>query len=253
MTEPFELTAYQVSDGTGVEMLPAPIKRDWMDATIDRFAYRCLPLNIAASSGWWLTNPVAFRAMWIGGDPIERLIVEPLEEDAKPIAESHFGSGILTFGPPWLFRTPPGWNLRVGGPVNYLKDGIAPLEGIVETDWATATFTMNWRFTATNQWVIFERGEPFCQISPVRRGDVELFTPVERDIDDSDFADVYRAWGKARDEFNAGLRDGTADEKAWQGHYARGQSIDYSKAPEHQTKIKLRPLLRRDDADAAVD
>ncbi|HMZ02762.1 MAG TPA: DUF6065 family protein, partial [Burkholderiaceae bacterium] len=57
---------------------------------------------------------------------------------------SHFGSGILTFSLPYLFRTSPGYGMLVRGPTNCAKDGAAPLDGIVETDWAPYSFTMNW-------------------------------------------------------------------------------------------------------------
>ena len=40
-----------VIDGHHVDIRPAPVERDWMDATNQRFAYRCLPLNIAKPMG----------------------------------------------------------------------------------------------------------------------------------------------------------------------------------------------------------
>ena len=36
-----------------------------MDATDDRFAYRCIPLSIANASGWELLCPVTFEAWWL--------------------------------------------------------------------------------------------------------------------------------------------------------------------------------------------
>ena len=45
------------------------------------------------------------------------------------------------------FQDTRGWNLMVRGPTNSSKDGIVALDGIIETDWAHSTFTMNWRFT----------------------------------------------------------------------------------------------------------
>src|SRR5580692_8143916 len=84
---------------------------------------------------------------------------------------------ILTFHVEGLFRTPPGWNLWVGGSPNRPKDGIYPLTGIVETDWAPYTFTMNWRFTRPNHWVRFEAEEPICFVFPIQRGYLEEVTP----------------------------------------------------------------------------
>jgi uncharacterized protein DUF6065 len=41
-----------VIDGHHVDIRPAPVEREWMEATSQRFAYRCLPLNIANAYGW---------------------------------------------------------------------------------------------------------------------------------------------------------------------------------------------------------
>jgi hypothetical protein len=93
-------------------------------------------------------------------------------------ASSHFGYGIVTWNPRLLFHTPPGWNLVARGPANRPKRGITALEGIVETDWADATFTMNWQMTEPGFPVVFEAGEPYCLLMPVRRGSLERFAPA---------------------------------------------------------------------------
>ena len=49
--EPMKLVAH-VIDGHHVDIRPAPVERDWMEATNQRYAYRCLPLNIANAYGW---------------------------------------------------------------------------------------------------------------------------------------------------------------------------------------------------------
>lgn len=62
------------------------------------------------------------------------------------------------------------------GVPNLAKDGIAPLEGVVETDWLSFTFTMNWIFTRPGR-VRFEADEPFCFITPVNYRAIEAFEP----------------------------------------------------------------------------
>jgi hypothetical protein len=81
----------------------------------------------------------------------ERSEVTPRSETGSSLCprfaaaiKSQFGSGIVTFSPPWLFRTPPGWDLYVKGPSNRWKVNCVPLEGIVETWWLNYTFTLNW-------------------------------------------------------------------------------------------------------------
>lgn len=69
-----KLIAY-LSDGHRIDLRPAPHERPWMDATDQRFAYRCLPLNIANAHGREILCPSGFVAVWNGGtgkDAIER-------------------------------------------------------------------------------------------------------------------------------------------------------------------------------------
>jgi hypothetical protein len=86
---------------------------------------------------WDVANGVGFRARWTGGSGVEDVKIE-LDAQCDPINEpvSLFGQGVLTFHIAGLFRTSPGWNLWVGGPPNHIEDGIAPLSGIIETDWS---------------------------------------------------------------------------------------------------------------------
>ena len=123
-----------VIDGHHVDIRPAPVERDWMDATNQRFAYRCLPLNIANAYGWEVLCNAGFLAMWWGGEGLDSIVIEPDPGTIAP-AISHFGHGILTFHLPCLFSTEPGAELMVQGPINRPKDGIAALSGMIETDW----------------------------------------------------------------------------------------------------------------------
>jgi hypothetical protein len=128
---------------------PAPLTRPWMDRIADNHAYRCLPLNIANSHGWEVLSPCAFSATWSGG--IHARDLKLTANDGYPrladFAVTHFAYGIVTFHLSYLFRTEPGWDLFATGPLNGGKDGIAPLTGVIETDWLPYPFTMNWQLT----------------------------------------------------------------------------------------------------------
>jgi hypothetical protein len=89
-----------------------------MDATGQRFAYRCLPLLMANQAGWLLLNSHGLRATWDGGDGTQALRLEYVSGEPPYPATSHFGHGILTWHVPYLFRTPPGYNLLARGPAN---------------------------------------------------------------------------------------------------------------------------------------
>lgn len=241
-----ELIAHVVGRTEGWVLEPAGVRRDWMDAT-DGFAYRCLPLVIANQAGWVVRLPCDVTATWNGGQAGSdiHLALPPDHQSYSDQILSHFGWGILTFSVPWLFRTPPGIGMLVRGPTNSPKPGIAALEGFVETDWAAATFTMNWKITDPDRPITFRKGEPICQLTPFPIDLLEQLTPrLTLLSDDKDLADRYRAWSQSRSIFNA-KPDRKPEE--WQRDYFRGQTVDGAKAPEHRTKVRLAQFKPRPD------
>ena len=236
-----------------LEIRPAPHERDWMDATDSRYAYRCLPLAIANAHGWEVLCTSGFSAWWNGDRASAGLTVTPDEAGHKP-AVSHFGYGVLTFHLSAVFRTEPGYDLMVQGPINRPKDAIAPLSGLVETDWTSATFTMNWQFTRPNTVIRFEKGEPFCHIYPTRRGELEKIEPEVRPIeDDPQLKAEFDAWTASRANFLEGLRTpgSEAANAKWQKHYYRGHKLEGSEiaGDDHRTRIRLKPFARTDEGE----
>jgi Family of unknown function (DUF6065) len=242
-----KLTAY-VNDGHTVDIRPAPAERSWMDDTENRHAYRCLPLTIANAHGWEILCTAGFNAIWNGGKGLDAVTVTP-DVGAEPAALSHFGHGVLTFQVPCLFQTEPGFDLMVMGPINRPKDSIAPLTGIVETDWSPYTFTMNWRFTRAWSAVRFQEGEPFCHIMPVRRGEIEAVEPVLRLLSENpELKRKHDEWTASRSRFNADLKQPGSEAQAekWQKLYHRGEEPDGKPAPvdDHHTRLKVKPFAR---------
>lgn len=241
-----QLTAYVVSAET-LPLRVADRHRDWMETSPDRYAYRCLPLVIANQAGWELLSPCAFTASWNGGTRKED--VELVYEGKRShLIHSHFGSGILTFSPGYLFRTSPGHNLWCKGPINEPKDGIAPLEGIIETDWAPYAFTMNWKFTRPCS-VHFAAAEPIALLVPQRRGELARFKTQIRPItDDAALQRQYRLWNQSRAQFIADLNDpeSEARQQRWQRAYMLGRDSDQNEFAEHETKLQLCPFIAAD-------
>jgi hypothetical protein len=235
--------AYSLYDGVDMPLLAAPATRGWMDTTPERFAYRCLPLVMANQWGWMMLNPVTFSACWNGGPGLDAVTITTASDPPDERVMSHFGSGIVTIGIPYLFRTPPGINLWVKGPSNWFKDGAQALEGVVETDWMPSTFTMNWKLTRPHQPVRFDKGEPLCMLVPVPRGLAEVLEPRLGQLqENSELADLYARWQHERSVFLSALqqRDPEAVARGWQREYMKGLRPDGGRAPEHQTRLHLK-------------
>jgi hypothetical protein len=242
-----KLIAFRIR-GVDMPIRTAPVERDWMDATDQRFAYRCLPLAIANQYGWEILCPVSFIAVWNGEKDVAAVTFKT-EPGTESPAISHFGSGVLTFHLPYLFRTEPGYDLMVQGPINRPKDAIAPLQGIIETDWSPFTFTMNWIFTQPEIEVEFEKGEPICHLFPIRRGELETIEPEIRALEsEPELHAKYQVWAESRRSFNVNLKEAgsKAQSEKWQKEYFRGQGPGggVSAPPDHRTKVRLREFKR---------
>jgi hypothetical protein len=228
---------------------PAEASREWMTATPESFAYRCLPLNIANAHGWEILSPCAFDARWGGGpgtDQIDIRLAPGTKPEVAPV--SLFGQGIITFHIAGLFRTPPGWNLWVGGSPNRPKEWLYPLTGIIETDWAPYTFTMNWKFTRRYRSVHFDAGEPICFVFPIQRGYLDEITPQFVPMEaDPELMRQFQQWSRSRDEFQARMaREAPqAGSDKWQKGYYRGVNASgQTLITDHQTKLRLAPFSR---------
>ncbi len=226
------------------ELVPGRSRRDWMDASPERFAYRCLPLTMANSTGWELLCPFDVDIEWNGGAAIEDIKVSSPDPNVylAGFATSHFSSGIVTFHTGYLFRTPPRWALWCMGPPNTPKDGIYALSGLVETDWLPFPFTMNWKMTRPGI-AHFKKGESFCFFTLMPHHELEDITPRIRSIDsDIDLKNDYEMWTHSRSDFLKKLESKDPDtlQKGWQRHYMQGKKAGGQEGgDDHTTKRRL--------------
>jgi hypothetical protein len=251
-----EVTIYQIvedamlkenrADGSGWEWCWADWQRDWMDATPSRFAYRCLPLTIANQTGLWIKNPVGFTATWRGQERPGSIDFQfdVLGEVWKNWVGNDFGAGIITWKTPFLFRTKPeGSRLLVCGPANHFKDNAHPLTAIIESDWMSMSFTMNWKIMKSDDPVRFEVGEPLFQAIPLLSNacsDLEGASVAYRKLDeDPDVSRAYREWDQSRSRFMERSRAGELRPDEWQRDYFLGRDASGRLvAPVHMTKVK---------------
>jgi hypothetical protein len=246
------------SDGTGWEWAWADWRRDWMDETPSRFAYRCLPLTIANQTGWWIKNPVGFTANWNGAsDPGNIAFEFDTSSDLwSKWIDNQFGAGIITWNTPFLFRTRPnGSRLLVCGPANYFHPEAQPLTAIIETDWMTMSFTMNWKVAVSRKAVRFNMGDPLFQAIPLLSnicGDLETASVSYQKLnDDPDVSRAYHDWHNARQKFYVQKAAGDVRNDGWQKDYFQGRDMTGRVvAPEHMTKIKPPDVVYRGSAKA---
>jgi hypothetical protein len=244
------ITAYRLGYSADLRIVPAPADREWMEATKNGWANRCLPLRVANQAGWVVLNDCAFEVTWTGKPQLDSIKFTFRDGRKSLFVSSMFGYGIVTWEIPFLFRTPDGYNLLARGPANLPKDGAFPLEGLVEADWSVASFTMNWKLTRRGYPLHFEKDEPICMLVPQRRSELEIFEPEIRNIEsDPELQGRFQQWIDGRNKFVAEQKQKGPPEKGaspWQGHYTRGTTPAGGAAREHQVKLKLHGFAERE-------
>lgn len=173
-----KLTAFKLGHLLAMGLQPATLP-EWLRTT--PLPRRCWPMRMAALSGWVVELPSPVRATWNGGPGRADLVVE---QDPHLVgASSHSGAGTITWPLPWTFLTEPGWSLRIGPQPNTWKDGAIGLTGDYEADRVVTASVAVWKFTRPGT-VTWNEGEVIAMITPVKRGQLEQFTPELRDIRD---------------------------------------------------------------------
>ena len=194
------------------------------------YAYQCLPLVMANQWGWQVLCPADVRVTWDGSPDRQGVSVE-VDPKYAAVIKSQFGSGIVTFSPPWLFRTTPGWDLYAKGPGNRWKANAAALEGVIETWWLDYTFTLNWKIIEPGT-VSFAKGESLGQLVPVPHGTFRGATAFEVPI--AAVPEVAAALGRWRDE-----RQKRAELPVTTHHlYRKAEEIE-----GHLVKVSVPPII----------
>ena len=174
-----------------------------------------------------------------------RLPVRCLRQSSgKHWINSQFGEGIITWNTPFLFRTKPaGSRLLVCGPINYFKANAHPLTALIESDWMSMSFTMNWKIMVPDQPVRFEEGEPLFQAIPLVGNvcaDLEgASVSYQRLMENPEIYQAYQAWDEGRRGFHDQKSRGEVRPDGWQKDYFQGRdALGRASATAHMTKVK---------------
>ena len=156
---------------------------------------------------------------------------------------------MLTFHIEGIFRTPPGWNLWVGGSPNRPKDAHPAADRRHRDRLVAVHLHDELAFHPPGRAVRFEAGEPICFFFPLERAAVEAFEPEFESLDaDPELRRRFEAWSRARDAFQAHARRTRPKAPAdrWQKHYYRGvDAAGRALVDDHRTKLRLKPFDRR--------
>lgn len=144
---------------------------------------------------WELPCPRTFEVTWNGGPAPEDVEIRMIggQDEELPLVESVHGHGVLTFHVGCRVKTPEPYALWLGAPTGTSKDGISPLERLLDTAPMPCTLAVHWQLTRPRHTVQFTEGEAIArlrvhprpgaaplELTPAESSDAEL---VERDLE----------------------------------------------------------------------
>lgn len=141
------------------EIKQSRLKRDWMDDTYNKHAYKCLPLSAANVNGWELILQQDVVVQLDHEQAVPRVLQGEFL-NGRPIVVPSI-VGIISFTTGWAINTEEGYDTWVTGSPNYFVDGAVPLTATIPSFWWPDEFNMNWKITKIGEPVIFKEGTPF--------------------------------------------------------------------------------------------
>ncbi|MDA0898405.1 MAG: DUF6065 family protein [Bacteroidetes bacterium] len=147
-----------------LEIRQSTVRRQWMDDTYNKHAYRCLPVTEANVSGWEIVLPHDVVFQWDGGTSVPRVLeggtvtrsINGHSYEQNIVQQSIVGMATFCLG--WVFNTPPGVHTWLTGTPNYVVDGAIPLSASIPSDWWPDEVNMSWIITKEKTPITFPAG-----------------------------------------------------------------------------------------------
>lgn len=204
-------------DANGLKLQRAHPQRAWMQETLGAggttgYANRCLPLLIANQLGWDVVSTRAYLFVPLAAGVIQ---IQAMDGQRLPTAGypmNNFGGSLVTWASPWVFETPPGWDLLVLPSPNHLTPaGVTVLAALVETDHGITRFTFNWRLKFGTA-VFVDVGDIIATVVPYPTDQLADWALEE----DDERPEGMDAWFEQRREDSQAMAE---DPKVWHKRY----------------------------------
>lgn len=143
---------------------PMSIKRDWMDVTSEKHAYRCFPVTQANVVGWNIscTEDIVFTWDGINDQTDQHVnIVSPQGSYAGR------GQSTVSLNTSLIFRTDPDVSILTINPVNYFNDDFETLSNLISTSFYDNPLPLAIKAKKANVETVIKAGTPVATIIPI--------------------------------------------------------------------------------------
>jgi hypothetical protein len=188
--------------GSHLVISPMSIKRDWMDVTPDKHAYRCFPVTQANVVGWNLSCDEDITFIWNGINDTSQDNIKILT--GENITYTGRGQSTISFMTGLIFRSEKDISMLVINPVNYFNDDFETMSSLISTSWYDKDFPLAIKAKTPNKEIIIKAGQPIATIIPISLTNLDNTTIQIYEYEDRDRAreNSNNSYGEAAQELN---------------------------------------------------
>jgi hypothetical protein len=188
-----KLSAEQ-SSYSKVLISPMSIKRDWMDKTPEKHAYRCFPVTQANMIGWNLSFSEDISFIWNGINDTSSENIDIIEGESFSYCGR--GQSTISFNTGVTFRSQEKISLFTVNPVNYFDNRFETVSSLISTSWYDTSFPLAIKAREANKTITIKSGEPVATIIPISLSDMN-----DTSIDIFDYIDPERKRQNAQQSY----------------------------------------------------
>jgi hypothetical protein len=212
-----------------ISIAPMSIKRDWMDVTPEKHAYRCFPVTQANMIGWNLFCDKDFEFIWNGVNDTSSDNIKILNGD--DFTYSGRGQSTISFNTGLTFRTDQDISLLTINPTNYFNDNFETMSSLISTSWLDSGFPLAIKARTANKNIIVKAGTPIATIIPVSLTAMDNTSIEIFDYSDPDKSRqfAHQSYGEAAQEINKSGQ--------WTDWYRDAVNEKGESVGKHETKV----------------
>ena len=229
-------------NGPVANIEPLSAKRDWMEATFDKHAYRCLPVTLTNQLGWAISFPEDITFMWDGqistsGEHVKVLAGEKYIQTGRGQATVSFETGLV-------FRTSENYSLLTYNVPNMFMEGVSPYTTIISSSFFEGPLPVAWKITKAFVPITIKANQPVAAVFPISLADIQGSTLTIKNI--KDLIRVNRDIPLDLDEAVKSAADAAAN-GGWTDYYRN--AIDYMGNKLGRHEAKSLKLLVKDESN----
>jgi hypothetical protein len=214
-----------------VNFHPLSIKRNWMDNTVEKHAYRCFPVSSANLVGWTFSYPEDIVFIWDGISDTYSHHVKILK--GNKYVNSDRSNATISFNSNLYLRTEDDISIMVMPVPNQFIAGTNCFTTILSPSILKAPIPVAWMITMPNIEITIPANTPIASIIPISLKELEN-TSVN--LNYSNFDEKHH---KFLEEYSIGSREKVLQNK-WSNFYRDGVDHNGNQIGKHEVKnLKL--------------